>query len=401
MNNSNDKITKDGENDSGIGNPGQDSRFEFRKGFIDAENPNDGQYYQGNEEQVDPYDRNSVITKIDGVNAYSQQASLYKGISRHSEFHSQPGLDTRVGKMPPGKYHPEPKRPQVEKFKRDFLPQGPYDIQGRTPQVSPLTSNIEDTTTWEEAIHTTYRDLKSMLNIGMGSRTNKYVLELDIPVHATPVINTLNVLCQATSFPERKMHTASLWRFGRKYNLRGETDFGDSWTLEFVDDSLMTVRRTLDRWFIDIDDTRLQDEGLTGNYRKPLEKLRANNLVNREENKKLDWTMASKSYNSGFNKEYNTSIPGYQTDIRVFQLDQVGNKTHGYLMQNAFISNISQIEYGDDKENQLTKFTITITFSEFISLSVDHNTLYQKMLGDPSIEWKPQPAYQYRNILGT
>lgn len=395
MNNANDKITLDGEYNTGIGNEGQDQRFEFRQGFIDAEHPSDGQYYKGKKEAINPYDRNSVITKVDGVQAYSQQASLYKGISDHGEFWPQPGLDTRIGKMPRGKYHPEPKRPQVERNKKDFLPQGPYDKEGRTPLVSPLTSAVQDSTTADEAIHTTYRDLKSKLHTGMGSRTNKYVLELDIPVNgntptwtndnlptagATPNVETLNILCQSTSFPQRQMHTASLWRFGRKYNLRGETNFGDTWQLEFVDDSMLTVRRAMDRWFIDIDDTKLQDEGLQGLYRKPQAKLQAKNLINREENAKLDWANASKAYNSGFNKEYNNSIPGYQTDIRVFQLDQVGNKTTGYLMQNAFISEISQIEYGDAKENELTKFTITITFSEFIPLSPDHNTLYQKML---------------------
>ena len=356
-----------------------DTRYEFRKGFIDSDHPNTGQYYKGAEIK-EPLVQNK-ITKVDGVNAYSQQASLYKGLSAHQPFHPQEGLDTRYGTMPRGTEIMEPPRYSPPRNKSGFKPQGPYSSEGRTPKVSPLPSGIQDSTTWANAIHTTYRDLKAELNTGIGARTNKYVLELEVPISGSPSIKSLNILCQSVSFPQRSMTSASVWRFGRKYNLRGETNFGDTCTIEFVDDSLLSVRRSLDRWFIDIDDSKLQDEGLTGLYRAPLEKLKGVGLSGREMNAKMDWAGSSRSYNTGFSKEYNTSTPGYQTDIRVFQLDQVGNKISGYLMQNAFISEISQIEYRDDKENELTKFTAGITFSEFLPLSIDHNTLYQAILG--------------------
>ena len=53
-----------------------------------------------------------------------------------------------------------------------------------------------------------------------------------------------------------------MWRFGRKYNLRGETNFNDTWTLTFEDDSALLLRKNLDRWFREIDDSRLQHTAL-------------------------------------------------------------------------------------------------------------------------------------------
>lgn len=351
MNNSNDKL----------GIPGHD-------GAIDAWSPNDGQYFKGKKEQTNPYDRNSEITKVDGVEAFSQIQSLYKGLAKHQAFIPQPGLNTETGKMPPGKMNPEPQRPYVERNKMGFKQYGPIPMAGKYPSISPEANNISDSTTASTAIHTTIRDLKWELNRGMGSRTNKYVLEFDLPISDAPGLPTLNVLCQATSFPQRNMNVATLWRFGRKYNLRGETEYGGTWTLTFVDDSEMTIRKAMDRWFIDIDDSKLQGTGLERIYLTKEAKIEHSevDLKPREQAFKFDY-FANAAVHLG--KEYAPSRPLYQTDIRVYQLDQVGNKTMGYLMQNAFISEISQIDYGDDQENQLTKFSITISFSEFLPLA--------------------------------
>lgn len=337
-------------------------------GVVDAWDTNDGQYFKGKAEQHNPYPRNSEITKVDGVNAYSQIQSLYKGMAKHQSFVPQPGLNTETGKMPPGKLNPEPPRPYVERNKMGFKPYGPIGMAGSHPVISPEASNISDSTTASTAIHTTIRDLKRELNRGAGSRTNKYVLEFDMPIKDAPGVATLNVLCQATSFPQRNMTVATLWRFGRKYNLRGETDYGGSWTLTFVDDSEMTLRKAMDKWHIDIDDSKLQGTGLERIYLKKEEKIKHSeiDLKPREQGFKYDYFSNARVR---LGKEYEPSRPLYQTDIRVYQLDQVGNKTMGYLMQNAFISEISQIDYGDDQADQLTKFSITITFSEFLPLA--------------------------------
>lgn len=369
MNNSNDKIPNNPQNENTIG-------FEFEDKIQDAWNPNDGQFFIGNSETQTQtltfrdgttQSRNSQITKVDGVNAYSQIPSLYPGLGIKSKFYPQEGLNKETGKMPLGQFNPEPWREYVERNKMGFKSY-PAAKQGKTPLVSPYPSGVETSTTWDYAVHTTVRDLKRELGRGMGARTNKYILELDIPTSPSPGFETLNILCQATSFPQRNMSVATVWRMGRKYNLRGEVDYGGSWTLTFVDDSELSIRRALDRWHIDIDDSKLQGTALNGLYDSRNQKLSSN------EDLRFSREQGLKGYTLPPYKEYERSLANYQTDIKVFQLDQVGNRIMGYLMQNAFISEIAQIDYGDDQENQLTKFSCTITFSEFLPL-VDH-TMY-------------------------
>lgn len=356
MNNSNDKVPN-GENTTG---------FPFQDQIQDAWNPNDGQFFKGKapedteileSSKNNPRSRKSQITKVDGVEAYSQYASLYPGYGQLQQFSPQPGLDKSTGKMPPGKTIYEPQRPYVERNKMGFEshPQAKFP---RIPKISPYPSNKEDSTTYDFAVHTTVRDLKYALGQGMGARTNKYILELDIP-SGGPSLEKLNILCQATSFPQRNMTPATVWRMGRKYNLRGEVDYGGSWTLTFVDDSTMSVRRALDSWHIFTDDSKIQDTALQGLYDSIAQKLSGSKDLRR---------MRTRFGNYKGGKEYHPAIPSYQTDIKVFQLDQVGNRIMGYLIQNAFITEISQIDYGDDQENQLTKFSVTITFSEFLPL---------------------------------
>lgn len=370
MNNSNDKL----------GNAG----FEFREGVQDAWEPNDGQFFIGKvdepamrSEPTDriPYAPTSVITKVNGVEAYSQAAALYKGKGKHQNFIPQPGLNMDTGKMPPGKFNPEPPREYVERNKMGFAMQGPYDKYGKIPIISPPASGVEESTTWDYAVHTTVRDLKRALGRGMGSRTNKYLLEFDLPMHHTVGLEKFNILCYATSLPQRSMSTATLWRMGRKYNVRGEVDYGGTWNLTFLEDSEMSVRRALEAWHIDIDNSKLQGTALEGIYDPVASKVRhrESDLYFREHGYKDQYFGAT---GAKLGSEYAPSTPRYQTDIKIFQLDQVGNRVLGYLMQNAFISEISAMEFADDQENQLSKTTGVITFSEFLPLEPSNTSFF-------------------------
>lgn len=339
---------------------------------LDAWDPNDGQYFKGQIDYHDPYDRpdrpgnpggKSEIVKVDGVEAYSQVSSLYKGRGQLQKFVPQPGLIKEIGKMPAGKFNPEPPRPYVERNKSGFQPMDSYPRAGRVPVISPVVSNVQDSTTAETSHHTSYRDLLKELNRNIGSRNNRYVLELDVPIANSPDISTLNILCQATSFPTKSMSVANVYRFGRKYNLRGEVNYGDSWTLTFVEDSDMSVRKILETWHIDIDDSAIQGTGLSNVYTNPRSRVRSNQTLDNREQGYRDG-----SWFNNLPESFRPSLPNYQTDIRVYQLDLVGNKVMGYLMQNAFVSEIQAIEYADDFENQLTKVSVTFTYSEFLPL---------------------------------
>lgn len=332
----------------------------------------EGHHFQRVKVDKDFY--SNKLTKVNGVTAFSQASSLYKGKGNLGEFWVDPKVDPNTGKVPPqGRVdYPYP----TYTGPREQLGLTPY--QGRTtadrhPIISPEANRDEDTTVHPEAIHTTWRDLRAQLNRGAGVRTNKFLLEFSIPLHNATHPWKWNILCKATSFPQRSMHTASMWRFGRKYNLRGETNFNDTWTLTFEDDSTLALRKDFDRWFKEIDDTRLQFTALDvySNMGNPVKRLETKtvDLFEREDTAEFDLGgFLGDMVTSLIRPEYAPSAPNYQTDIKVYQLDQTGNKVMGYVMQNAFISDIGAVDYGDEKQNELVTFPVTFTFSEFLPL---------------------------------
>lgn len=322
-------------------------------------------------------DRNfyaNKILRVNGVEVASTAPKLYKGVGQLGETWIDPKTNPDTGKPDPGKFvpydYPTYRGPREQ---YGLTPYRPRPIADRHPIISPEATDVETSTTNPKAIHTTWRDLRTELGRGAGARTNKYLLEFSIPIHGSQHPWKYNVLCKATSMPQRSMHTASMWRFGRKYNLRGETNFNDTWTCTFEDDSSHSLRKDFDRWFREIDDTRLQFTALDvyrdmGNPIKRLETQRVD-LFEREDTAEFNLGGVLNNVATALIRpEYTTSLPNYQTDVRIYQLDQTGNKVRGYVMQNAFVSDISSIDYGDDKQNELVQFTVTFTFSEFLPL---------------------------------
>lgn len=325
--------------------------------------------------EIDRSYHHGDLTKVNGQEAFSQAQQLYKGIGRLGEFWVDPKVDPNTGKVPAGKFvdydYPTYRGPREQHSLEDIVDPGFYP---KHTNISPLSGPRDETRTYQGAIHTTWRDLREQLGTGMGVRTNKYLIEFSLPIFDSPTPWKVNVLCKSTSMPQRQMHTTSLWRFGRKYNLRGETNFGDTWTLTFEEDSSMTLRKAFDHWFREIDDSRLQHTGLNvyNGMGDPMARLetKVQDLVEREETSRFDLGgTLNDAVTSLIRPEYTRSAPNYQTDIRVYQLDQNGNKVMGYVMQNAFVSDIGSIEYGDEKQNELVTFPVTFTFSEFLPLT--------------------------------
>lgn len=345
---------------------------------ITKQYPEGWQSPEGHEFQRVKIDTNfysNKLTKVNGVEALSKASSLYKGAGSLGEFWVDPKVDPNTGKVPPGAPvdFPYP----TYRGPREQFGQTPYSgrsVYSKHPVISPEANRDQDTMVNPESIHTTWRDLREQLNVGAGVRTNKFLLEFTIPLHGGLHPWTWNVLCKATSFPQRSMHTASMWRFGRKYNLRGETNFNDTWTLTFEDDSALSLRKNFDKWFREIDDSRLQYEGLNiyegmGDPNVRLETLNTD-LFEREDTAPFSFSAFTRGLTTALLRpEYNPSAPNYQTDVRVYQLDQTGNKVMGYVMQNAFISDIGAVDYGDDKLNELVTYPVTFTYSEFLPLT--------------------------------
>lgn len=200
------------------------------------------------------------------------------------------------------------------------------------------------------AIDFTITDLKKYLGPGLGLRKNKYLIEIPVGVGDG---RQLNILCRSAGLPERNISTTNVFHRGRKYQVRGETDYGGTYEVSIVDDSNMEIRKLFDKWLMNVD------------HSKP---------------KHIDSSSASYEVDSpdGFNLTIIDNTIGitsasYQTDINIWQL---GNnitkgehqKVYGYKLQNAFPSQVGIVTLDDGDENTLSEFSITFSFSEFIPI---------------------------------
>jgi hypothetical protein len=178
----------------------------------------------------------------------------------------------------------------------------------------------------------TISDLKKHLGPGLGLRKNRYLIEIPLKDGTHK-----NILCMATSLPERSMSTTSAYFLGRKYNMRGETEYGGTFEVSFVDDSSMKLRQEFDAWMNAVDNSNFNN--------------------------------GSDSSNNGFIRTHNQFIGSYYTDINIWQLANDGvTAVYGYRLQNCFPSSVGTVTLEDTTENQLSEFSVVFTFSEFIPI---------------------------------
>lgn len=181
----------------------------------------------------------------------------------------------------------------------------------------------------------TLSDLKKHLGPGLGLRKSKYLIEL--PVKGA---DSKNILCQATSLPERTMSTTSVFFNGRKYNMRGETEYGGTFEVSFVDDSKMHLRQEFDAWMNLVDNS---------NFSKG----------------------AGQSGSSTFLKKHSPlGSPAFEAStVNVWQMGNDGvTPVYGYAMQNCFVSSVGTVTLDDTTENQMSEFSVVFTFSELVPL---------------------------------
>ena len=181
--------------------------------------------------------------------------------------------------------------------------------------------------------------LKKHLGPGLGLRKNKFILEMPVPGMEGEM---MSILCQSAGLPERNISTVDLWHKGRKYQVRGETDFIGEYEISIVDDSNMKLRNMFDQWLKVIDDTN--PRGMGGS--------------------------------ASFERGARISTPAYQTDINIWQMagdisldmDNDDLKVYGYKLQNAYPKSVGIVTLESEVENQLSQFSVVLAFSEFIPL---------------------------------
>lgn len=187
-------------------------------------------------------------------------------------------------------------------------------------------------------------NLKKHLGTGLGLRKNKYLLEIPTPVLSGEVTN---VLCQSAGLPERVISTVDVWHKGRKYNVKGITDYGGEYEVSIVSDSEMKMREMFDNWMRIIDDSRPDPNVISG--------------ASYENEKLVDFNEIRPSTDENKSAEY-------QVDINIWQLDSNGLKVYGYKLENAFPKQMGIVTLEDDEENSLSQFSVTFAYSEFVPL---------------------------------
>ena len=218
------------------------------------------------------------------------------------------------------------------------------------------------------------RELESML--GAGARNNKYRVifpyfgrELDIQTH------------DVTS-PGRSMGVAEVYLKGRKYQIAGDRADEGSITLTFYNDPDMIIRRfflqvvagmqnynlpmTIDGGTPEIGSDIMSIAGsISKRALVAFDEIRNNfkalnnlfNFLNTDNPRGIDFSR----YNSHSAGVY-SSAPWYQTDIRVQQLDHNEEKTTEAIYHNAFVTEVSGIDY-QDEVGDISTTTLTLAYT--------------------------------------
>jgi hypothetical protein len=213
-------------------------------------------------------------------------------------------------------------------------------------------------------------DLKKHLGPGMGLRKSKYLLE--IPMQGVEG-GKLNILCRSTSLPERNINTVDVYDKGRKYTIRGETDYIGDYTISILDDNEMKIRKLFDEWLVKVDNSTPKNDGILGALGNNVAQSAAlvagglsaaANLKNKLQNNPEDMLIDALTGTD--------ASATYMMDVNIWQLDNSGDiesgKVYGYQLQNAFPKSVGTVELDDGDENTLSEFSVTFAFSEFTPL---------------------------------
>lgn len=233
----------------------------------------------------------------------------------------------------------------------------------------------------------TLSDLKKEMGPGLGLRKNKYLIEIPVPGVSG---RKINILCRSTSLPERNISTIDVYDKGRRYKVRGETDFPGVYNISILDDSEMNIRKLFDQWINLVDNTKPRDDGILGalgnNFTQAAEAI--SGVINAFNTLKSSFEMDGGLSFILNGIDGNPGTVNYQTDVNVWQLDAKNNKIYGYQLQNAFPTTVGTVELDDGEENSLSEFSVDFTYSEFIPLEnkTDFETVTERLLGTAGTE---------------
>lgn len=199
-------------------------------------------------------------------------------------------------------------------------------------------------------------------------KKNKFKIEIYVPGEDS---RSLDLLCQEVDFPQKNISPSKLFRKGRPVFLRGETEFGNSQQLTFLEDSEQSIRRIFEFWYKQVDNPESVGDGNidTGVVGGLLNAAGQNinsqiSVVNNVKN-----IVASRDLGQAYDfLTGNSGQPQYMTNVRIWQLDGSGDEVYGYELQNQFVSQIGEGKFSQGQSSEAQMTSVTLTFSESIPL---------------------------------
>ena len=133
---------------------------------------------------------------------------------------------------------------------------------------------------------------------------------------------------------------------GRKYNVRGETEYPGTYEISLTDDTEMNLRQEFDAWLNETDNSHKNSSiQVTGDGEADIQ----------------DFTDLNIAGLQNF----------YQCDIKIWQLNGFGVPIYGYVLTNAFPSSVGAVELEDAAQSELSQFSVTFTYSESFPVYYD------------------------------
>jgi len=203
--------------------------------------------------------------------------------------------------------------------------------------------------------------------LGSGARTNKY--RVIFPFFG----KELDIQCHEVSSPGRSIGVVDVYLKGREYKIAGDRADTSQITLVFYNDPNLIIRNFFLRVISEIQSYNTPDTVNTESIRNYVQTaseifnapglndlysgiIGGINLIN-QVSYNIDNVLGFASGLTG-----GEISPGYQYDISIQQLDEKGNVASETILMNAWISEVSEIQYTDETgEVSSTELTINYT----------------------------------------
>ena len=193
------------------------------------------------------------------------------------------------------------------------------------------------------------------------SKSNKYRIIINV-VDAEGI----DILCTSASMNGMLSTPLDVWYRGRKAQVRGESGFNQTWSIEFYNNVDLGYRHKFIQWMRDIHHSRVNETGaleaavpagLLGDIKSAY-----GNITKAVQDIKGVLADGGKGFLQGV---AGVATPQYQGEAKIFQLDANGNESYHQTLVGLFPVEVSNVDFADNNQ-ELTSTTVTFAFSDII-----------------------------------